>query len=154
MGIIIEWDQTCSITFRTEKTISSDHISLISFLCVRNSDSSYNLAFSFTSYKIQERQWIAEWWIQFVILHSFLASNRSADIFKALVHKALMQIIQKSVDIYLAQNQTILSSSGMSKSGTITGVCLTSVPSVPCERFDIKDCFSNRASTLWYLELS
>lgn len=28
MGIIIEWDQTCSITFRTEKNISSDHSSL------------------------------------------------------------------------------------------------------------------------------
>lgn len=27
-GIIIEWDQTCSITFRTEKNISSDHSSL------------------------------------------------------------------------------------------------------------------------------
>lgn len=79
-----------------------------------------------------------------LILHSFLAANRSPDIFKALVHKALTQIIQRSADIYLAQNQTALFSSGMSKSGTITSLCFTSGPSVPCKRFDIKDCFSNK----------
>ena len=114
----------------------------------------YNFPFSFTSYKTQERQWITEQQIQFILLHRFVAANRSVDIFKALLHKALMQTIQKSVDIYLAQNQIVLFSSRTSKSGTITSLCLTSVPSVPCKRFDIKDCFSNNEGTLWYLELS
>lgn len=156
MGINTEWDQTFSITFKTEKKphLIGPHLpALVSFFCVWNGVSSCNLLLSFASYEIQESQWIAEQWIQFTILHSFLAANR-CDIFKALVHKALMQIIQWRADIYLAQNQTVLFSSGMSKSATITDLCFTSVASVHHKRLDIKDCFSNRESTLWYSDLS
>lgn len=32
---------------------------------------------------MQERQWIEEWQIQFIIWQSFLAASRSDDIFKA-----------------------------------------------------------------------
>lgn len=100
-----------------KKHLSRPHFpAFISFLCEWNGASSYNLLFSFTSYIIRERQQIEEWQIHPIILHNFLAASRSADIFKALVHKALLQISQRSPGIYLAQNQTVLFSSGMSES--------------------------------------
>lgn len=52
MGIITEWDQTCSITFRNEKNISLHLPAPISFLCVWSGIYHDNLPLSFISYKI------------------------------------------------------------------------------------------------------